>query len=100
MAEVRRRWSALASAHPAGVEATDYFDWRDAADRDSNQVDWERIAKSKVLAALVKSGAGYAERSLDRLEAGDREVVRVGLHLGIRWRADGHDQNGGGNEGR
>ncbi|GLE54867.1 hypothetical protein NJBCHELONAE_01780 [Mycobacteroides chelonae] len=87
--EVAAYWRDLtarfkAAANGTKFESTSYFTWRDAADRDSSVVTWTPITHTEILTALRESGGQYAIRTIERLESGERDVIRVGLHLGIR----------------
>lgn len=75
-----------AAAGGAKFEKCSYFDWRDTHDRDSSAVTWSPVAHGEILTLMRESGGAYAERTVERLAAGDREVVRVGLRVGIRRR--------------
>jgi hypothetical protein len=90
--DLERRFKAVATGRK--VEATAYFAWRDDHDRDSTAVTWKPVSHKDVIGRLRESGRQYAERTVERLEAGEREVVRVGLHIGIRWRGAAAVQTG------
>lgn len=98
--EEKARWNDLnkrfkAAAQGAKFESTPYFAWRDDANRDSTAVAWAPITHDRILAELKSSGAFYAERAVARLEEGEREVIRLGLHIGIRKRGNTADTDGG-----
>lgn len=67
-------------------EQCDYFSWRDDHDRDSSAVTWTPITPAWLITSIEASGSSYGDRTIERLESGDREVVRVGLRVGIRLR--------------
>lgn len=83
-ADLRRRWES--AARGGGFESTDWWDW-DSAGRDSSAVIWRRISKADAWAAIKASGLHYGQRTVERIEAGERDMVRVGLHLAIRRHA-------------
>lgn len=63
-------------------EIIDYFDYRDLSS-DS----WKPVLQKDLRAifdAALEENCSYAKRTIDRLERGERDVVRVGLRHGIR----------------
>lgn len=92
-AALRRR--ARAALTGARLEATDYFEWRDRHSKDSAKATWRPFTRAELDAALDASELWAAERTVERLEAGERDVVRVGLHIGVRRRPepDGRDKH-------
>lgn len=87
--EIAAYWRDLsarfkAAANGAKFESTSYFTWRDTANRDSSAVTWSPITHTEILTALRESGGQFAVRTIERMEAGERDVIRVGLRLGIR----------------
>ena len=82
--DVIKRFKAVVAGRK--VERCDYFGWRDAAGRDSTAVEWTPISHTDVITALRASGLDFGTRTVERLESGERDVVRLGLHGGIRYR--------------
>lgn len=68
------------------MERCDYFSWRDVAERDNTAVQWTPISHTDAITALRASGLDFGARTVERLESGERDVVRIGLHTGIRYR--------------
>lgn len=73
-----------AALRGAKLESCAYFNWRDTNGRDSTITEWAPITRTAIIDAMRASGTEFARRTVERLEAGEREVVRVGLRLGIR----------------
>ena len=89
--EIAGQWRDLIKRFKVAVagrklESCDYFGWRDGAERDSAAVQWTPISHADVIAALRASGLDFGLRTVERLESGERGVVRLGLHAGIRYR--------------
>ena len=89
--EIAGQWRDLIKRFKVAVagrklESCDYFGWRDGAGRDSRAVDWTPISHTDAITALRASGLDFGLRTVERLESGERGVVRLGLHAGIRYR--------------
>lgn len=94
----KKYWADLTKRFKAALdgqklEQCSYFAWRDRHGRDSSAVEWSPVTHAHILDKLRESGRDFAERTVRRLEEGEREVVRVGLHIGIRRAQKGTNQD-------
>jgi len=82
MAELTTRFKIFAKGNK--FETCDYFEWRDDFKRDASKSEFKRISHKNIISELKSSGTFYAERFIQRLEEGEREIIRLGLYAGIR----------------
>lgn len=82
LSAIIKRFKVFAKGHR--FLSCNYFKFRDDANRDSQQVEFQSITHKEIIDALKDSGEHYALRSVERFESGERRVVRVGLHWGVR----------------
>ena len=69
-------------------EVCDYFHWRDVAQENSEKTTFAPAKHIEIKQWLIESGFYYAARSIERLVAGNRNVVRIGLKHGVRVKGE------------
>jgi len=89
-AELRKRFKAAAAGRK--FVQCDYFTWRDRNHRDTSKTAFTAITHKEILDTLLSSDSAdesidrYALRTVERLEEGGREVIRLGLFVGLKYR--------------